>query len=596
MALPWLTRASLWLATLATIVSALRITPVVGSTANVSPQNAKVVIDMVQNNPGDPVAWQQSKYFDARNLGARGYTGQTTTGEMSGTQAVDFHTLGTDFFPTGSPQRRWLDAYARGVQGFVNRTKAAGLKSYFFVDLLVFPTPVIAAYKDEITDPKTGQLVWNNKTASLLATLVNETFDTFPQCDGWIVRTGETYTYDTPYHSGNTPNPSKSMDVWVSFIKELSRLVNVVHGKDLFFRGWDNWPSDASYYEQMTNQIPTHPQLYFSIKHSAADFVRPAAWNPQLGVGQHAQIVEVELQREYEGKQAYPNYVMSGVIDGFPEMNPPIGLSSIIDNPVMCGLWTWTRGGGWWGPYIHGQEVWVDLHVRVLLDWWASKGSVKEPQVFASVVPDLIPGCNTSACVTAVRSLALTSANVVLHGQWGTIHSPGDWMRDDRIGGLEKTSGHFKSLGSDDAQWAASLAEKTLARNQTEQMVALYEGTIEPYVSDPAVAAAIGASVRYGQYLYTIVEAAWVVMQQGFRKGAHMPWNATTLANAINDYDAAYAEYRAFGLAEVYAASLYHPYYLCLGTACNCAFDPPPGAAPDGIGATVDSLRNATQP
>jgi hypothetical protein len=43
-------------------------------------------------------------------------------------------------------------------------------------------------------------------------------------------------------------------------------------------------------------------QLYFSIKHSSGDFTRPASWNPQLGVGKHAQIVEVELQREYEGK------------------------------------------------------------------------------------------------------------------------------------------------------------------------------------------------------------------------------------------------------------------------------------------------------
>jgi hypothetical protein len=188
------------------------------------------------------VGWQPTKYFDARTLAARGYTAQSTTGEMSGTQAVDFHTLGNgDYFPAGTPQRAWLDAYARGVHAFVNRTKAAGLRSYFFVDLLVFPEAVIQAYKADICDPKTGDIVWNNKTAALL-----ETFDAFPQCDGWIVRTGETYTFDTPYHVGNTPNPSKSMSVWVSFITELSRLVNVVRGKDLFFRGWDNWPSEVS--------------------------------------------------------------------------------------------------------------------------------------------------------------------------------------------------------------------------------------------------------------------------------------------------------------------------------------------------------------
>ena len=55
------------------------------------------------------------------------------------------------------------------------------------------------AYEDEIL--KDGKIVWNDATESLLWTLVNETFARFPECDGWIVRTGETYTYDTPYHT-----------------------------------------------------------------------------------------------------------------------------------------------------------------------------------------------------------------------------------------------------------------------------------------------------------------------------------------------------------------------------------------------------------
>ena len=44
--------------------------------------------------------------------------------------------------------------------------------------------------------------------------------------------------------------------------------------------------------------MQTHPQLYFSIKHSAGDFTRPAQWNEQLGVGKHAQIVEVTTLRK----------------------------------------------------------------------------------------------------------------------------------------------------------------------------------------------------------------------------------------------------------------------------------------------------------
>ena len=74
--------------------------------------------------------------------------------------------------------------------------------------------------------------------------------------------------------------------------------------------------------------------------------------------------------------------------------------------------------------------------------------------------------------------------------------------------------------------------------------------------------------------------------------------NKTELASAILAYDAAWAAYRAYGLAEFYAPSLYHPYYLCLGIQCNCAFDPPAAdlenSLAGGIGAAVDKLRNIT--
>ena len=236
--------------------------------------NAAVMIDMVQNNPGDPVGWEQSKYFDPSVLKELGYTAQATTGEMSGTQAVDFHSLGHDFFPAGSAPRLWLDAYARGVDRFVSRAKAAGVKAYFFVDLVVLPTPVLEAWPNATSG---GQVLWNDATRQLLTVLVEETFARFPGCDGWFVRTGETYTYDTPYHVGNSPKDGTA-ERWVDFIKFLREAVCVAHGKDLFFRGWDNWPSEAAYYQNMTDQIEPHKNLYFSIKHSSGDFTRPAQW------------------------------------------------------------------------------------------------------------------------------------------------------------------------------------------------------------------------------------------------------------------------------------------------------------------------------
>ena len=60
---------------------------------------------------------------------------------------------------------------------------------------------------------------------------------------------------------------------------------------------------------------------------------------------------------------------MDGVINGFSEMTPSLkkGLKDIIDSPLIRGLWTWSRGGGWWGPYIHGHELWYEMMTNSIL-------------------------------------------------------------------------------------------------------------------------------------------------------------------------------------------------------------------------------------
>ena len=146
--------------------------------------NVPIVIDMVQNNPGDAVAWEQTKYFDARELYKLNYTRQTTTGEMSGTQAVDFHTMSSngayDYFPAGSEQRAWLDAYKAGVHAFVDRAVDAKIRPFFFVDLLVFPKEVLAVWTNA-TNPNTGAILWNDAGKQLTRALVAETVAEFPK-------------------------------------------------------------------------------------------------------------------------------------------------------------------------------------------------------------------------------------------------------------------------------------------------------------------------------------------------------------------------------------------------------------------------------
>ena len=44
--------------------------------------NDRVTIDMTQNNPGDSVGWQQTRFADPRELSALGYSGQTSTARV----------------------------------------------------------------------------------------------------------------------------------------------------------------------------------------------------------------------------------------------------------------------------------------------------------------------------------------------------------------------------------------------------------------------------------------------------------------------------------------------------------------------------------
>ena len=49
-------------------------------------------------------------------------------------------------------------------------------------------------------------------------------------------------------------------------------------------------------------------------------------FNPQLAIGKHAQVVEVECRRSYEGKGAYPDYSKVALLSS----NHTLILSSLV--------------------------------------------------------------------------------------------------------------------------------------------------------------------------------------------------------------------------------------------------------------------------
>jgi len=272
-----------------------------------------------------------------------------------------------------------------------------------------------------------------------------------------------------------------------------------------------------------------------------------------------------------------------------------IGLSSIVNATQIRGLWTWSRGGGWRGPYLHGREWGVDLHAFVLSRWWRERGSRREEDVFEEIVPELFKGCDTVECVKAFRDVMKMSSNMVLHGQYGTNPYCSMWMRDDRMGGLDQL-GCFQQLGTESKQ------EKSDAYLTSLKMATVFEKTISPHLVDQDMVETLWASFNYGKLLYSIINTSWPLLHQAYcmKHNLTLPMTNVSLVQALDRYDSAWAAYRAFGLANKHAASLYHPYYLCLGTTCNSAFDPPDvdmqsgsieGRDAYGLGHTIDLIR-----
>lgn len=523
-----------------------------------------LVLDMVHHNPGE--APFVTKYLDPQYLHGLGFNGQVFKHINC---IATFAASGVDVFPEDSEAKRWLDAFSPGIEAALSRAKAAGLKVFHHLDLFVLPKRLIDHFREAITDPTTGRIsIDRPMTLELHRVMFEELFERFPDLDGFIIRVGETYLMDTPHHAGNGPLPSTGCDwspvhgypgttstvrPWdaadadacVKLIRFLCQEICEKHGKTLVFRTWDIFPDRlhacADHYLDVVNRIEPHPLLLFSIKHTALDFWRRVKTNPCIGIGPHRQIVEVQCQREYEGKGAYPNYVMQGVIEGFEENREKRGLVDWLRDPLVAGVFNWSRGGGWYGPYLE-NEIWPDLNARVLASFLRNPGRGEERAFFEVVSTWLgLEGRNAML----FRELCLLSARAVLKGrhceafdrELGEALLPtACWMRDDRLGGAEQLAPVFDHLIRE-GKAGEALREKDEAVGLWQEMVLLADRIEWVEAKD---AEFVRLSTRYGLLLFSIVRQGWAIL---LAARGDTP-KAGEIGELIVGYDALWQEYR----------------------------------------------------
>jgi hypothetical protein len=551
-----------------------------GSDINVSDASGSAfVLDMVHNNPGESL--QNTSFRDPRTLSTMGYNGQVIMAEADSCETFD--SIAPGILPKGSDAREWIEQHAQTLEKLAEQTHAAGIKAYAWMQFVVLPKALVIRFKDKICDEQGRIDLGRPMTQKIVRAQIKELFQRCPALDGLIVRTGEIYLFDSPYHtSSGRDNESKIQsstaiihgpDSHITLLKILRDEVCVKDDKMIFYRTWDfgnNFHVNPQYYLKVTDAIEPHPNLVFSIKHQAGDFLRMTPFNPTLGIGKQRQIVEVECQREVYGKGAHPFYIGDGVINGWEEyakiMEPgrPKGLRDIVNNTNVVGVWTWSRGGGWEGPYIT-NELWCKLNAYVVAKF-AETPNRSEQEIFDEFAHTQLR--LTDEDVARFRELNLLSATAVLSGQCSII-KPVDlwWARDDFMAAPDLSMFATTSL------MTGALAEKAESVKQWNKIEMLAR---QIHFADPATQDFVETSCTYGRIKYSIIEQAWRILLYGQRGDKLKDYDYETISAAIARYDELWKEWRELKMSHSSCATIYK----------DVAFQDKPG-----IGAAVDRYR-----
>lgn len=517
-------------------------------------EHSWLILDMVHHNPGE--SYTATSFTKPEKLADYGYTACVINDFKFVHCAITYDSFDPRIFPEGSREREWVMEAASELETKIRACHNAGIKAYCFMDIIVLPKSLVELFREDLCDENGNITFQKPLTEKVHRIMIREIFQRFPTLDGLVIRTGETYLHNVPYHTGNNPILNGA-SCHVRLLNILREEACEKLNKTIIYRTWDfgDFHVKPDYYLEVTDQVEPHKNLYFSIKHTEGDYHRTFPFNPTLGIGKHKQIVEVQCQREYEGKGAHPDYVIKGVLDGFEEYRvspPPVGLNDLKGNPNFCGIWSWSRGGGWKGPYI-SNELWCDLNAY-MISHWAASPETPEKEIFKTYTDKL--GLS-EADAARFRRIALLSADGVVRGHNSLIHPVNVWWtRDQFFGGLDLLADDFRSI-IEMGQTDAVMAEKDSCVAIWKEICRLAS---EVSSGDESFRSCLVVSCKYGLIKYSIVREAWKIMLKGMEGDMNGNYESPQILEAIQNYEDLWLEFMRLKETNPDCATLYEPY------------------------------------
>ncbi len=270
---------------------------------------------------------------------------------------------GANIYPDNDPYKLRHLALQKGFGDWMGEIRQKGMDVYLYTDMVAL-TPPLEKYlikKYGKLDPESAEF-WK-----VFQVACEELFTRLPDVSGIMLRIGEAGTiYNKPgwdYYSELLVRTDKSVERMLTAFLQAAEKYN----KKIIFRTWSvgvgqigNMHTNPETYQRVLGNIQSD-NLIVSTKYSRGDFYSWLPFNETLKQGSHRRIAEFQLRREFEGLNAFPNFM------------GPLYQKALIDfastNTNFDGVWLWTQEGGPLraGPMsiypFHGFNLMTDLNV-----------------------------------------------------------------------------------------------------------------------------------------------------------------------------------------------------------------------------------------
>lgn len=499
-----------------------------------------MLIDMIHDNHGEPPF--KTRFRDPALLGRYGYQALVIPDALAALPSAYFDGAAESAAsPTTSNARRPAELEA-AIDLRVQDAVAAGLQVFFYGDALLLPRSVVhkrpAAF---VCDDHSGRLCPGKPAVfEALGDLVGELFDRWPQAAGLVMRTGEVYPEATPHMVGSplhaTTCPScrhlSLIDRLVNFIQLMHDVVIVELGRTYVHRAWQpavaglpNMHDDPTVYRTIADRLPRSERLCMSFKFTRGDFRAAGgggaggaegsgyAFNACLNADDRPKWIELQCEREFEGKGAFPNFQAPLWKAFLRHLNPKIPLAADPETPVIVdpdapkiadpetalparfSLWGWSRGGGWGGPYIQREE-WLDANVYALAQLYQNPAA--DSRDIATAWTSLSFGVPESApptpAIVELLALSPTAIRKLLYCAALPDDSIAPWVRDDLLDVNALWAAALRVVDLERAD--AACEEKTQALQMVDRMRQVW-GIAQPELPNKSQVRDLTSSLLY---------------------------------------------------------------------------------------------------